>query len=311
MKREKSEKLLGLMGSVDEELLSEALEEKTPIRRRFRFSYAAIAACAALVLLTSVALGSQFFGKSPVDAVVAVTEEKTSAADTSLQTTVPASSLADSSQDEVIAVAGDALLPAEEGSGEAEKDNQAFTEGASLQTTVSVSGETVNHSENASVACATTTAPRTYQPYLIEGENGEANQPCQGTGSDDKPLETTRLVEGESGKTSVFTENPANGDIQYSDSLKKAIKEYGDNALYRVNLEVFSNGTKADPLCDDTLAETKRLERLGYITASETYFNGKTTACRWTLHATAQQLREFPVSENCGFRLSLYQEIAW
>ena len=290
MKREKSEKLLRLMGSVDEELLAQALEEKkTVVRRRFRFSYAA-AACAAVVLLAGAAFAGGLFGKSPVEAVTAANGESTTVAALAKVTDAAESSFTDTSAQTTVPAAGN------------ETDSEIVF--AVTSTAVPSENETVS---------AATAEPRVYQPYV----DGEGNQPCQGTGSAAEPRETRRLVEGEAGKTTVFAKKPANGEILFSDELEKALKEYGDtDALFRVNLEIFKSGTSLEPMDGSALnpavlAETKRLENLGYITVYETYSDGKTTTCRLSLHATAEQLREFPASEDCGFRLSLWQEIAW
>lgn len=101
-----------------------------------------------------------------------------------------------------------------------------------------------------------------------------------------------------------------NGGVHFSEPLLAAMDAYGDDATYRVLVELFHDGvqTAADsPLAE---AETHRLGDLGYIVAIEKVYQDEVMiSCSFTLHATYEQLQAFTASDNLGYSLLLYGEV--
>lgn len=101
----------------------------------------------------------------------------------------------------------------------------------------------------------------------------------------------------------------SNGCCVLSESLQKAIAQYGDQARYRVLVELFRNGVQLDSGSAEVRAETDRLSAEGYTVASETYYDGNTEQHFFTLHAVAAQLTDFPTQKDYGYNIRLYAEV--
>lgn len=107
-----------------------------------------------------------------------------------------------------------------------------------------------------------------------------------------------------------------NGGICYSTSLQSAMDRYGDAANYRVLIELFSDGVQISSSSAIAVSEVQRLRDLGYIVAIETVVESQqqgdlstaTATYYFTLHATYEQLTDFPANELFGYSIMLYDE---
>ncbi|MDO4750077.1 MAG: hypothetical protein Q4A39_04465 [Eubacteriales bacterium] len=111
-----------------------------------------------------------------------------------------------------------------------------------------------------------------------------------------------------------------NGGSVFSDSLRAAMDAYGDSVKYRVLVELFHDGVMLSGGGEAAWQEARRLSALGYITALETVEtfsvepneNGEHTVLSasyyFTLHATYEQLKNFPASGELGYSIMLYDE---
>ena len=101
---------------------------------------------------------------------------------------------------------------------------------------------------------------------------------------------------------------PKNGSVCFSSALQGAIDEYGDSVLYRVFIDVYSNGQLLEANSPQFSKEKDRLIENDYIVAYETYFDGTENHYYFTIHAKLNELTEFKPNNNYGYRLSLYEE---
>jgi hypothetical protein len=101
-----------------------------------------------------------------------------------------------------------------------------------------------------------------------------------------------------------------NGAVVFSDALTGAMEQYGGDALYRVIVELFSDGTQIDCASKEGKKEMQRFAAEGYTVAFESYNDGYVDHNYFTLHATAEQLdsSSFPASEQYGYCVLLYGE---
>ena len=107
------------------------------------------------------------------------------------------------------------------------------------------------------------------------------------------------------------------GGSFYSGALKAAMEHYGDSANYRVLAELFSDGVQIASGGSQAVAEAQRLTSLGYTVAVEMYTetetDGDTVTVNatyfFTLHATYEQLKDFPVDGSLGYKFMLYDEV--
>ena len=100
-----------------------------------------------------------------------------------------------------------------------------------------------------------------------------------------------------------------NGCCQLSDPLSDAISEYGNEARYRVVVDLFRDGKQVASSGDNAKAEMERLADDGYTVAYET------VSCEegeeknyFPLHADADQLTDFSASDDYGYCIRLYGE---
>jgi hypothetical protein len=99
-----------------------------------------------------------------------------------------------------------------------------------------------------------------------------------------------------------------NGGVLFSDALTGAMAQYGDKAKYRVIVELFSDGAAIDCADDAGMAEMERFYAAGYTVAFESYNDGYVDHNYFTLHATLEQLENFPAAERYGYCVMLYGE---
>ena len=102
-----------------------------------------------------------------------------------------------------------------------------------------------------------------------------------------------------------------NGGIVLSDALKAALDEFGDdeNIRYRVEVVFFSNGAELSYESEAALSEEKKFISEGYTVATEAVsYEGELQCIYWTLHASADQLRDLKASTNMGYYIVLYDE---
>jgi hypothetical protein len=100
-----------------------------------------------------------------------------------------------------------------------------------------------------------------------------------------------------------------NGGVLFSDALTGAMAQYGGDVDYRVIVELFSDGVAIDCTSEAGKAEMERFAGQGYTVAFESYNDGYVEQNYFTLHATLEQLENFPTSEQYGYCVMLYGEL--
>lgn len=100
------------------------------------------------------------------------------------------------------------------------------------------------------------------------------------------------------------------GSVFFSGSLSGAIACYGDREeyRYRVFVELFQDGVQIANDGEVAKKEVQRLANLGYVVAMETCSDGSETQTYFTLHATADQVKNFAADAKVGYALWLYDE---
>lgn len=101
---------------------------------------------------------------------------------------------------------------------------------------------------------------------------------------------------------------PENGEFAFSIPLREAMNKYGNSALYRVIIDVFSDKEQLSPGSSVVIAECERLSNMGYTTAYETYFDGESYHYLFTVHASYEELASFAANEEYGYFMTLYDE---
>lgn len=99
-----------------------------------------------------------------------------------------------------------------------------------------------------------------------------------------------------------------NGYFELSNSLKAAIQEFDDSVKYRVIVEVFKDGTVIDSGSNEVLVLEEFFMKNDYDVVHENYEDSTMKASYFTIHATKEQLLQFPVNPSYGYYLSLYDE---
>lgn len=175
-----------------------------------------------------------------------------------------------------------------------QKPGEAEAEGLGNEETAMVEGS----GENAFDIC---------RPAEEESQQGERIKTVMissfaETASDE---EATAAVAKISGDKAV-----ENGNVWMSPSLSGAIACYGDREeyRYRVFVELFQNGLQIANDGEVAKKEVQRLTDLGYVVAMETCSDGETTQVYFTLHATADQVKNFAADAEAGYALWLYDE---
>lgn len=119
---------------------------------------------------------------------------------------------------------------------------------------------------------------------------------------------------GDGGAAAVSYDSPENGTFKFSIPLKGAMDEYGasdenGDILYRVLVYVFKDKNELNGNSSIVQEEGDRLFACGYTVAMETYNDGHEDHYYFTLHATKEQLVNFAVNEEYGYRFFLYDEL--
>lgn len=103
---------------------------------------------------------------------------------------------------------------------------------------------------------------------------------------------------------------PKNGEDVISIALNQAMEKYGDSVIYQVALAFLKDEKTLTKQSDiDLEKEQERLSALGYIVALETFTDsdGSVSRCL-SLHAKANQIKNFKPSDEYGYMLWLYEE---
>jgi len=142
----------------------------------------------------------------------------------------------------------------------------------------------------------------------VQQEPVEASEPVMGPDGDSEPGVLVPMIEAFGQSTWSGDMAVANGGCIFSDSLAAAMENYGDTVRYRVMIEFFRDGVQID--AGDALArrECDRLVDAGYLVALETYNDGSLEHHYFTIHATAEQLQNYPLDRELGYLFLLYGE---
>lgn len=151
--------------------------------------------------------------------------------------------------------------------------------------------------------------PDVQQKPGISQEPGELSEPIMGPdGADNHSPEIVPMIDSFGESTYSGDMAVANGGCVFSDSLEAAIREYGDSVRYRVMIEFFRDGIQVDSGGEIAKRECDKLSDAGYVTALETYNDGSVQHHYFTIHATAEQLRSYPLDRELGYSFLLYGE---
>lgn len=123
----------------------------------------------------------------------------------------------------------------------------------------------------------------------------------------DEPMEMIASF-GQGGQSAACYAAPENGQVGYSIPLRGAMEEYGQSRRYQVYVDVFVDGVQQPQDGAWVQGEMDRLFGLGYIVAYETYFDGQQNHYAFTLHASWEQLANFPAAAGYGYFFFLYRE---
>ena len=137
---------------------------------------------------------------------------------------------------------------------------------------------------------------------------GEISGPYMEPDGEDGPVDVTPVIEafGESSYTGDMA--VANGERVNSDALEGAMREYGDTVRYRVMIELFHDGVQIDSAGEIARREGDKLADTGYTFAMETYDDGYVQHHYFTIHATAEQIRNYPLDGGLGYSFLLFGE---
>ncbi|MBQ1580810.1 MAG: hypothetical protein IIZ86_06745, partial [Firmicutes bacterium] len=164
--------------------------------------------------------------------------------------------------------------------------------------------------EPAEVAELDEAAPAETEPLPTEGVEMPTSDSYAYAGMDADAYNGKTLVSAYPDAPDGCYAAPKNGEAGYSEPLRAAMKEYGDDAVYRVWVDIFKDEVQLDP-DDPEVAEL--LVAFGrehnITTAIETYTDANGADHVYpTLHATYEQLQNFAADEAHGWMLFLYDE---
>ena len=164
--------------------------------------------------------------------------------------------------------------------------------------------------EPAEVADLDEAAPAETEPLPTEGVEMPTSDSYAYAGMDADAYNGKALVSAYPDAPDGCYAAPKNGEAGYSEPLRAAMKEYGDDAVYRVWVDIFKDEVQLDP-DDPEVAEL--LVAFGrehnITTAIETYTDANGADHVYpTLHATYEQLQNFAADEAHGWMLFLYDE---
>lgn len=141
------------------------------------------------------------------------------------------------------------------------------------------------------------------------GEGGSASVlPYPGEG--ESPAVTALIIVEDYRSTAIACyATPKNGKAGLSIPLREAMEAYGSGAQYRVAMQLFADEQPLDLTGPEAASEIQRLAELGFDAAyEEAYRDGELYSAAVTLHATREQLTDFPVSPELGTMIFLYRE---
>ncbi|MDO5138755.1 MAG: hypothetical protein Q4D71_09915 [Oscillospiraceae bacterium] len=125
-------------------------------------------------------------------------------------------------------------------------------------------------------------------------------------------LPITPMISAYGGVASYNYEGLAteNGLVRHVGGLDGALEQYGDTVNYRVYVIISRDGVRIPDTREAMEAEARRLAELGYIVAVETFSweYGAQSESYFTLHASYDQIQEFPADNSLGYTMMLYGE---
>ncbi len=149
---------------------------------------------------------------------------------------------------------------------------------------------------------------------VLPWPGGEENPPPSVVpypGEGGAPVVTVPLiVEDYESSASACYATPKNGKAGLSIPLREAMEAYGSGAQYRVAMQLFADERPLDLTGPEAASEIQRLAELGFDAAyEEAYRDGELYSAAVPLHATWEQLTDFPVSPELGTMIFLYREL--
>ena len=155
------------------------------------------------------------------------------------------------------------------------------------------------------------------EPAIDPNQNDERPAYAIGEAFDDQAFLTGKpMLSG----FDVVSENAKpvlkNGSVYYSDALSTALAEKGDSVFYRIYMDIYRDESPVSFGSEWMTMEAERLSGLGYHVAIETYtVEGDDGEYSWvaksyyfTIHATYEQLMEFPANESFAYVIMFYDE---
>ena len=153
-------------------------------------------------------------------------------------------------------------------------------------------------------------APAETEPLPTEGVEMPTSDSYAYAGMDADAYNGKTLVSGYPDAPDGCYVTPKNGDVGYSEPLRAAMKEYGDEAVYRVWVDLFADEVQLDsddPEVAELLVAFGREHNI--TTAIETYTDANGADHVYpTMHATYEQLQNFTADDAHGWMLFLYDE---
>lgn len=153
-------------------------------------------------------------------------------------------------------------------------------------------------------------APAETEPLPTEGVEMPTSDSYAYAGMDEDAYGGKELVSGYGDAPEGCYVTPKNGTTGYSEPLRAAMKEYGDEAVYRVFVDIFADEKQLAPE-DPEVAELLREVAGGQdiTTAVETYTDADGIEHVYpTMHAAYEQLQNFAADDAHGWMLFLYDE---
>lgn len=125
-----------------------------------------------------------------------------------------------------------------------------------------------------------------------------------------KEMEMVQMLSGYQSSMKPMQErlNLQNGEINFCPELQEAMSVYGDTAQYRVVVRIYKDGCILPSSGEEVNAEMERLGVAGYVVAYEIYNDGFSSNHLFTLHATRNQLLNFPINEQYGYYILFYDQ---
>ena len=157
-------------------------------------------------------------------------------------------------------------------------------------------------------------APAEIEPLPAEAAAGveiPASESYAYAGMDEDAYNGKELISGYGDAPEGCYVSPKNGEANYSEPLRAAMKEYGDEVVYRIFADLFAD-EKQLALDDPEEAAALLQEVAGaqnITTAIEVYTDADGTEHVYpTMHATYEQLQNFEADDAHGWMLFLYDE---